>query len=109
MKRLAVFVVAVGVVLCAGCASNRTLTESEFKGFCYNAGGLSQPDCDTISLCDEYLPVFNQPQGSLGQCRAECQSIYAGQARRHILTECLKSAAYARGWCQKYCSGAYQQ
>ena len=109
MKKLTLFAVAAGLVLCAGCAPTRTLTESEFKGFCYNAGGLSQPDCDTISLCDEYLTVLNLPQGSRGQCLAECQSIYQGQARRHILTQCLRSAAYARAWCQRYCRGAYRE
>ena len=109
MKGFALFVVAAGLALCAGCGPARTLTESEFKGFCYNAGGSFQFDCDTISLCNEYLIVLNTQHESRQQCRAECQRIYTAQFRRHILTDCSSAAGHARGWCQRYCQGAYPQ
>jgi len=102
-KLLTCFVVA--AALLTGCGPTRPLTESEFKGNCYNSSGIYQYNCDVISLCNEYLTVMNTPGQSFQQCWNECQRIYTAQTSRHLLNECYGAAGNAKGWCQRYCKG----
>jgi hypothetical protein len=107
MRQILFASVAVALLFTGGCGPARPLTESEFKGFCYQYTGLRQPDCDTIAVCDEYLTVTGLPQPSREKCLEECQAVYKPQFMRYVNTGCTGSAQYAEEWCEKYCVTNY--
>jgi len=111
MRRLlfAVLVVFAGAV--CGCGPVKPMSESEFRGFCYQYGDGSQGGgCgDIIAICDEYSTVINMSQGSQSACREACRAIARPQARRYTFTGCEGGVAHAVAWCERYCRSAYQK
>jgi len=107
MRLILVAHLAVALLFLCGCGPARPLTESEFKGFCYQYDGLRQADCDTISVCGEYLSVTGQPQASRAKCVEGCQRVYQPQFMRFINGGCAGAAQYARDWCEKFCVTNY--
>jgi hypothetical protein len=100
---------AAAFLFLCGCGPARPLTESEFKGFCYQYEGLRQADCDTISVCSEYLSVTGQTQESRAKCLEGCQRVYQPQYMRYITDGCAGPAQAARAWCERFCMTNYPQ
>lgn len=90
-----------------GCGPAKPMTESEFKGFCYQSGEGRFGSCDTISVCDPYTVVMSLAQPSLGKCLDECEAIHGPQVWTYILTDCAATNDAARDWCQRYCRTNY--
>jgi hypothetical protein len=106
--RAAILAVLAGtVLLAAGCGPAKPLTESEFKGFCYQYGEGKNGSCDTISVCNPYTVVLNTKQESLAACLAECRSIHGTQFWQYIGSDCAGPSDAANDWCQRYCRSAY--
>lgn len=91
----------------AGCGPARPMTESEFKGFCYQYPGSRHQGCETIGPCDEYTPVMSRQHASLQACVEDCNSMYEDQYKRRGFTACQGASENARDWCQRYCRSAY--
>lgn len=94
-----------------GCTatSNRVMTASEFAGFCYQAGGR-RISCDNISICGEYLPIFDQQFDGRSSCMEACQSVYRRQSAKNSMDSCSTIIpSEANDYCQRYCSEAYPQ
>jgi len=106
--RLLLFV-NLSVVLLAfgGCGPTKPMTESEFKGFCYQSGDGRFNSCDTISVCDPYTVAMNMEQPSLSKCLEECEAIHGSQVWAYILTDCAGPNDSARDWCQRFCRTNY--
>ena len=106
------FCVSLGAALlfCSACGPARPMTMEEFNGFCYQSdtGGRFK-DCDTISVCGPYNSVMSIPQGSLGKCLSECESIHDSQVFMYTATGCAGVNDNARDWCQRYCRTNYPQ
>lgn len=109
MRAMMLAVLAGAVFLAGGCGPVRPMTESEFKGFCYQYGEGRNGSCDTISVCDPYTVVMNTKQESLEKCKAECEAIHGPQTWQYIGSDCAGAADAARDWCQRYCRTAYPQ
>jgi hypothetical protein len=90
-----------------GCGSTKPLTESEFKGFCYQAGDGRFSSCDTISVCDPYTVAMNMEQPSLSKCLEECEAVHVSQVWTYILTDCAGPNDSARDWCHRFCRTNY--
>ncbi|GFK93731.1 hypothetical protein NNJEOMEG_01565 [Fundidesulfovibrio magnetotacticus] len=97
------------LALAAACGPVRPMTESEFKGFCYQYDAGPQTDCVPINTCDAYLTVIGVPQPSQQACLDGCKGVYAEQVQRMGLTGCKGAPEFARDWCQRYCRNAYPQ
>lgn len=111
MRQVMLVAIASLLLLSGGCGPRKPMTESEFRGFCYQYGEGSngKASCDTIAVCTPYTAVMNTRQESLKACLAECQRIYAPQSMTYVLTECQGPAQFARDWCQRYCRTAYPE
>jgi len=103
----ACLVILAGVI--SGCGPARPLTESEFKGFCYQlTDGESGSGCsDIITICDAYRIVMNTQHDSREACVRACQDIAGPQRRRFLFTNCQVGVEHALGWCLRYCASAY--
>ena len=109
MSHILLAILAAFLILSSGCGPVKPLTESEFKGFCYQVGEGRNASCDTISVCDPYTVVMNNPQPSQKKCIEECNAVYAAQAMAYALTNCQGPAQNARDWCLRYCLTNYPQ
>ncbi|MFP5221004.1 MAG: hypothetical protein ACLGSA_01805 [Acidobacteriota bacterium] len=109
MKQVLVAVLALTALASWGCGPVKPMTESEFKGFCYQYTGSPQQSCNTIPICDEYTVVMNTRQASLQKCLDECSAVYSPQRRQHLVDDCAGAAQTARDWCQRYCRTNYPQ
>ncbi len=107
MRHFLFVAVAALLALSGGCGPVSPMTESEFKGFCYQISEGRNPSCDTIPLCDAYTPVMNTTQPSQKKCLAECDGVYNAQAMAYALTDCQGPAQNARDWCLRYCQTNY--
>jgi len=95
------------LLLTAACGPARPISESEFKGFCYQYDAGPHSDCVPIHTCDEYLTVIGARQPSLEACLQGCQDIYRDQMRKQGLGGCTGAPANSRDWCQKVCRTNY--
>ena len=107
MRHFLLVAFAAFLVLSGGCGPVTPMTESEFKGFCYQVGEGRTASCDTISICDPYTAVMNTPQPSQKKCLAECDAVYGPQAMAYALAYCQGPAQSARDWCYRYCQTNY--
>lgn len=92
----------------AGCGPTRPMTESEFRGFCYQTDEPRFADCDTISVCGGYSTALGMQDPSLGKCLAECDSVHSAQYMTYVATGCAIANESAWDWCQKYCRTNYK-
>jgi len=86
----------------AGCVTAPPMTESEFRGFCYQSGNDYVQDCDTISVCDDYTPALSKKE-NLPACIKECQAINLEQRRRYLPGVCGQTIFDAEDWCERFC------
>ena len=100
---------AAALLLSGGCGPVRPMTESEFKGFCYQYPGNPESGCDSISICNDYLTVIGVTQPSKATCLEKCAEVYRPQAMAHVLRGCSTAAANAESWCERYCRTAYSK
>ncbi len=107
-KMLLVFSLA-ALMSSGGCGPAKPMSESEFRGFCYQSSGNPESSCDTLSLCNEYLPVIEIRETSLAQCLEQCGAVFKPQAVRFVLKGCSTAAANAKAWCERYCRTNYSQ
>ena len=100
-------IILAGVV--SGCGPVKPITESEFRGFCYQYGdGNDSAGCsDIIAVCDAFRNVINTQQDSRDACFRVCQDIARPLAQRYTFTGCAGGVAHAQGWCLRYCTSAY--
>ena len=104
MRRLVILSL---LALIAACGPAKPISDSEFKGFCYQYDSGPHTDCVPIHTCDEYLSVIGVEQPSLEACLEGCQGIYRNQARNQGFTGCLGAPGNARDWCQRVCRSRY--
>jgi hypothetical protein len=91
-----------------GCGPAKPITESEFKGFCYQYGGSENSGCgDIISICDEFTTVMSIKQTSRDACQEACKDIKQPLYMRYVVTDCAGAPNYANDWCIRYCRTNY--
>ncbi|MFZ5428142.1 MAG: hypothetical protein ACOZEN_14335 [Thermodesulfobacteriota bacterium] len=108
MNALSLTALIILIPFFAACAPMKPMTVSEFKGYCYQGGSFSfRSSCDTIRVCDEYLPVVEGERKSLETCLKGCAEVYRQQQRFYGVGECPKEMENAVDWCQRYCRRAF--
>jgi len=107
MRKVMLAGFAAAVLLAGGCGPVKPMTESEFKGFCYQYGEGKFGSCDTIGVCDPYTVVMETEHASMQKCMQECEAIHGPQVWKYIGTDCAGPADAARDWCQRYCRTNY--
>ncbi len=100
---------AILMVTSAGCVPRPAMDQSEFKGFCYQAGGLRGGDCDNISICNTYLSVIDVPQKSLQACLQGCVDINRTNVYQTLSAQCINVSQAGMDYCQRFCRGAYPE
>ena len=107
MRVFPLLLLAILTVQSAGCGPRTAMTSSEFKGFCYQSGGLPEGDCDNIAVCDTYMTVIGTPQKSLQQCLQGCIDVNRSNIYNTIAAETINVSQTGMDYCQRYCRGAY--
>lgn len=110
MKAFASAALAILIPVIAACGPMKPMTVSEFKGYCYQ--GSASPrrsSCDTIRVCNEYLPVVNGERNSLETCLKGCAEVFRQQRNFYGVGECPKEMENASDWCERYCRRAYSK
>lgn len=85
------------------------MTESEFKGFCYQTDGSLKggSDCDNIAICDTYTVVMDMPQQSLQECLQGCIAINKQNNTGYMTQGCINVSQSGMDYCQRYCRTTY--
>lgn len=107
MARLFVLCSA-ALLLLTGCSLSQPVTESSFKGNCYQHVNGRRTACDTIPICDEYLPVMSPEFPSQAKCMEECAAVYKTQYHALTNTPCIATSQFAYEWCQRYCRSNFK-
>lgn len=97
------------MVSSVGCGPRPAMTESEFKGFCYQSGGFRGGDCDNISVCDTYTSVIGVQQKSLQQCLQGCIDVNRKNIYQMLSNQCTNVSQAGMDYCQRYCRSVYPQ
>ena len=84
------------------------LTDSEFRGFCYTAGGGRNTSCDSISLCNIYdSQVLAMHFASRQACNAACQATANDLSGPNQFNGCMPIVVAGSNWCNRYCTTNY--
>lgn len=105
--RYAMLAVIAVMLLASGCLKPRPLTESEFKGFCYQYQPTPEFDCDTISVCNDYGPVLEKEHASCEECIKGCRAVYLRQMQGRTINDCPGAFNYGEDWCERFCRTNY--
>ena len=98
----------VGVLALFGCVGAKPVDQAQFKAFCYQTS-TGKELCDNLVVCDQYLPVLEQPPPGLGPCLKACQAVDQAFYLANTLNACQNVADSGRDWCQRFCRGANPQ
>ena len=97
------------MVSSVGCGPRTAMTESEFKGFCYQTGGHRGGDCDNIALCDTYTTVVGVAQPSLEKCLRGCIDVHRQNTAQYLSAQCINVSQAGMDYCQRYCRTVFDK
>ncbi len=95
-------------LLLSGCGSKRSMTDSEFLGFCHSAEGRKGA-CDSVGLCDAYLKSVGRPQTGLKSCLDGCVDVQRQLNAQMGSQGCAGALKSGNDWCQRYCRNLFPE
>jgi hypothetical protein len=108
MRKTLAPIAALAALALAGCLSPSPIDESQFRGFCYQTD-TGKELCDNVSICNQYLPIMNEPQQDQAQCLKACQDVDESFYMSNTMNACQNVVDSGRDWCQRYCRQTYPQ
>ena len=107
MRHLFLAVLCLAVIALVACTP-KPLTDSEFRGFCYTAGGGRNTSCDNIELCNVYdTDVLSVGFASREACTNACNAVYNNLSGPNQFNGCMPVVVAGFNWCAKYCNTNY--
>ena len=107
MRYLLLAALGLAVLALAACTP-KPLTDSEFRGFCYTAGGGRHASCDNIDLCNTYdNNVLSVQFASSEACNKACNVVYNNLSGSNQFNGCMPVVQTGFNWCVRYCETNY--
>ncbi|MFZ5811506.1 MAG: hypothetical protein ACOY4F_05645 [Thermodesulfobacteriota bacterium] len=108
MRPLLLVCLAAACLAATGCVTaKKSMSLSDFRGFCLTSGGGKNGACDTNDICYSLAARLEEDFGSLGRCLDACRDFHAREAFANSMNRCAGTLNTARNLCIQYCRSTY--